>query len=383
MPLKPDPTPDSTDRSTLVHREILKLSALILLAVGSFLMTRAFAASNRRMSLRDAAEWYRRGQQSLDAGRVDEAIDSLRRATVRDRDEKRYDLTLARALALKGDDEAARNVLLTLRDSAPEDADINLQLARLAATRQDVTEALRFYHNALYAPWPIEQADARRRVRVEVIRFLLTHGQTSRALSELLALSSDMPEDAAARVEVAQLFADAGDHTHALDQFQRALTQSPDDGTATAGAGLAAFRLGDYALARTYLHQLPTPSADVQRIRETVDLVLSSDPLASRLGSTERRRRLTADLSHTEQRLSQCGESPDGAPPEGLVVLRGEAQAFTEQLAQPGILEQDTVEAGVDLINREEREIARRCGPPTVLDQALALIGHAHGTDSK
>ena len=45
---------------------------------------------------------------------------------------------------------------MTLRESEPEDREINLQLARLAASRQDVTEALRFYHNALYAPWPNE-----------------------------------------------------------------------------------------------------------------------------------------------------------------------------------------------------------------------------------
>ena len=156
-----DNTPrDAAERSALIHREMVQLGVLILVATAAFLLTRAVAASNRDMSLRDAAEWYRRGQQRSTAGGVDDAIDSFRRATVRDRDEKRYVLALARALALKRDDDAARGVLLTLRESAPEDPDINLQLARLAAARQDVTEALRFYHNALYAPWPAEQADA-------------------------------------------------------------------------------------------------------------------------------------------------------------------------------------------------------------------------------
>ena len=77
---------------------------------------------------------------------------------------------------------------MTLRESEPEDREINLQLARLAATQQDVTEALRFYHNALYAPWPLEQADGRRDVRLELIRLLLDHNQAGRAISELLAL---------------------------------------------------------------------------------------------------------------------------------------------------------------------------------------------------
>ena len=301
---------DTVERAALIHREIFQLSALILAVIAAFVLTRAVAASNREMSLRDAAEWYRRGQQAIDAGRVDDAIDALRRATVRDRNDKRYVLALAQALALKRDDDAARSVLLTLRESAPEDPDINLQLARLAAARQDVTEALRFYHNALYAPWPTEQADARRRVRLELIRFLLTHDQASRALSELLALSTDLPDDVPLRLEVAQLFAKAGDNGHALDQFQRALHLAPENGEALAGAGQAAFRLGDYVLGPNLSARRTRRRRTTSRhTREVVDLVLSNDPLANRLGSAERRRRLVADFSYAQQRLGDVSRA--------------------------------------------------------------------------
>jgi Flp pilus assembly protein TadD len=373
-------TNDTVERAALIHREIFQLSVLILVAIGAFLLTRAVAASNREMSLRDAAEWYRHGQQAINAGRVDDAIDSLRRATVKDRSDKRYVLALARALALKQDNDAARSVLITLRESAPEDPDINLQLARLAAARSDVTEALRFYHNALYAPWSTEQADARRGVRLELIRFLLTHDQNSRAISELLALSTDLPDDTPLRLEVAQLFAKAGDNGHALDQFQRALRLAPENSEALAGAGQAAFRLGDYMLARTYLRGAPEAD-DVKNTREVVDLVLSNDPLANRLKSTERRRRLVADFSYAQQRLGMCLEERGGGQPTGdAPALQREAHLFEDQLKPPAILEQDTVESGVDLIDRIERLVVQRCGPPTALDQALVLIGHQHGS---
>src|SRR5436305_1376868 len=82
----------------------------------------------------------RRGQYALREGRIDESIDSFRRATVKNRVDQRYVLALAHGLELKGDTEGARAVLLALRESAPEDPDINLQLARLAAARSDVTE---------------------------------------------------------------------------------------------------------------------------------------------------------------------------------------------------------------------------------------------------
>jgi tetratricopeptide (TPR) repeat protein len=360
-------TRDTAERAALIHREVFQLVALILAAVGAFLITRAVAATNREMTLRDAAEWYRRGQQAIDAGRVDEAIDSLSRATIRDRNDKRYLLALAHALTLKRDDEAARAVLLAL--------------ARLAATRQDVTEALRFYHNALYAPLPAVQADERRRVRLELVQVLLTRDQPSRALSELLALSSDLPDDAATRLEVGQLFARAGDQTHALEQFQRALRRTPDDQPAVAAAGQAAFQLGNYALARTYLRRIPPGTGDIDRTRDVVNLVLSRDPLATRIRSAERRQRLVANFAFAQQRLDTCFESRK--PGDDVAALQNEAKAFRGRLAKSAVLEQDMVEAGVDLIERLEQEIARHCAPPTALDQALALIGRAHGADVK
>src|SRR3954465_643945 len=89
-----DTARQAADRASLVHREFLQLSALIVLAVTGFFVTRAVAASNREMSLRAAAEWYRRGQEASRAGRVDAAIDDLRRATVRNRTETTYVLAL-------------------------------------------------------------------------------------------------------------------------------------------------------------------------------------------------------------------------------------------------------------------------------------------------
>jgi tetratricopeptide (TPR) repeat protein len=377
------PSDNQDERSNLIHREILQLVLLIAVAVAAFFVTRAIAANNRDMSVRDAAEWYQRGLGQLDAGHADDATDSFRRATVKHRNEKRYVLALARALASTRQYEAARSALLALRESAPEDPDINLQLARLAADRQDVTEALRYYHNALYAPWTTEQADTRRRVRLELIHFLLTHDQVNRALSETVALSTDLPDDAAAHVEVGQLLASAGDSNRALDQFQRALRLAPDNGDALAGAGQAAFQTGDYRLARTYLRKAPDDMDRVTETRELVDLVLSSDPLAARIGSSERRRRLLDSFSYADERLSSCIEQhPGGQPPADELAVRDEAQDFKIRLT-PSILEQDMIESGVELIDRIEREVVQHCPPPALRDRALLLIGPHHGVDAR
>ena len=239
------------EQSALIHREIFQLGALIVIAVAAFFLTRAVAASNREMSLRDAAEWFRRGQQAIQQGHIDEAIESLRRAAIRDRGDKVYVLALARALALKHDDEGARGVLMTLRDSEPDDRDINLQLARL----------------------------------------------------------------------------------------------------------------------------------ETQLTRELVDLVLSRDPLAIRIGSAERRRRLTTDVAYVYERLHSCVEKGGGNT--DLSSLESEVKNFQAALTPRQTVDQDTVEAGVDLIDRVERGTATRCGPATMLVQSLALIGRRHAAEAR
>jgi tetratricopeptide (TPR) repeat protein len=383
-PSSPGDTETIEARSNLIHREILQIVLLIALAIAAFFVTRAIAASNRQMSLRDAAEWYQRGQHQLEAGNADDAIESFRRATVKNRTEKRYVLALARALALKHQDDAARSALLALRESAPEDTDINIQLARLAADRRDVTEAIRYYHNTLYAPWPADEADARRRVRVELVRFLLTHNQQGRAVAELVALNADLPDDAAAHVEVGQLFVAAGDTGRALDQFQRALRLAPGNGAALAGAGLAAFKAGDYQAARKYLHAAPEAISAVIETREVVELVLSNDPLAARIGSVARRRRLADAFSYAGARLTACLEQRSGGPPSSdEVALRDEARAFEARLKRSGPLEEDTIESGLELVDRIERAVVQACPPPSPRDRALLLIGQHHGVDQR
>lgn len=303
-------------RANFVHREILKLAVLIALAVGAFFLTRAVAASNRQIELQNGLEWYERGQRQLSAGEVDVAVDSFRRAAGRNRGEKRYVLALARALTTQGDDDAAaRSALLALRILAPEDADINLQLARIAALRRDVAEALSYYQNALYAPWPIEQIDGRRQVRFELIRFLVAHDEIELALSELLAATADLPDDENLHIQVAQLYAEAGDGRQALEHFQSALTLTPDSPPALAGAGFAAFGLADYPLGRQYLRRAPPEVEGVQEAGELVELVLENDPLAARIGAAARARRLVANLSHAMERLDGCLEERAGEPP--------------------------------------------------------------------
>ena len=62
-------------------------------------------------------------------------------------------MRLADALGEGGHNAEAIQALSRLREADPEDAEINLHLARLAGKDGDVDSAVHYYENALYGRW--------------------------------------------------------------------------------------------------------------------------------------------------------------------------------------------------------------------------------------
>lgn len=364
----PLPTSPASRR---IHQEILQLSALVVVALISFVGTRAMAEHSRQASLTDAAHWYQRGTQAVVAGDSAAAADAFRRATVMNRGERSYAMALARALEMSGDAEAAERTLLALRESAPEDAYINLELARLAADRRDSSEAMRYYRNALYAPSTAANSETRRAIRMELIRMLQADNDKSPALAELLAAVADSPNDVESALELGRLLMEAGDDRRAADQFARALSLDPHNINALTGAGTAAFRLGRYADARRYFRTADARDSEAAGLLVVADLIAASDPLGPRLGSAERQRRLVAALLAVKARLDSCSDA-NGAQP-----IAREIDTFVGR-PRPLDREADTLAAGLELVDRGE-ERAAACREASPLDRALVLIVHLHG----
>ena len=307
---------------------------------------------------------------------------AFRRAVVTNRQEPKYVLALAGALARQHQNDAARASLLALRESAPEHPEVNLQLARLAAARADIAEAVRYYHSTLYAPWPREDEERRRQVRLELIDFLLRHGQTESGISELVALSTDVPDQAAAYVGLAARFVKAGDRRHALLQFQRALRLEPRNPAILAAAGQNAFELADYQLARRYFRNIAGGDPAVEASRELVDLILASDPLAPRIGAAERRRRLAINLTYAQNRSTECSPPAQEEPADARLELQRRARLLNRQLRSRRTTDMDTIEDGVELVAQLEADATRRC-VPVARDRALLIIAQRHAADRR
>lgn len=367
---------------------IIVISALV---IALFFFTRSMAARNRAMNVKIASTWYRMGQQQLEAGNTAEAIESFRNATTNDHDNAQYTLSLATALAAADHLEEARQSLLRLRAAAPENGEINLNLARLSAREGEMSEAVRYYHNALFGIWPPDQmASQRTKVRTELVGFLLAAGDTSQALSELLILSSDIPDTEQAHNQVGRLFLEANDSQHALEQFTSALQLNGKNADALAGAGEATFDLADYTKARRYLEAAVANGSDspnVMDLLETTKLISSEDPLAARIGTQERIRRLQADLDFASQELQSCisTKQDDQNSLTMLEALWTEIDQDMQTQFQPRALRRDPegFTTGVNLIQRILLATEQVCGESSSLHKALLRIARRHGVSEQ
>lgn len=356
------------------------LLLLVAITVVAFFVTRAVAHSNDALRRRQAAEWFSTAQRASRDGHTNVAVDGFRRAVSKDPGDRRYRLALAEALLASQRVSEAGRVLLALREAQPEDPETNLQLARLEARGPNAAAARRYYQTAVAGLWRPEQAGERQRIRVEFIEFLLAHDERARALSELLLVAPGLGPDVGLQTAVGKMFFAAGDPRLALDRLVAALRLDPDNAAALAGAGEAAFAIGDYGRALRYLNAAP-PDPRVDELRELARLVVEADPLAPRLRAGERRRRLGVALQHTLSRLDACVTRASVPADAALDQLRTDARELQSALDHPRRREpRDLVDDGVDLVYRAAREMEQRCAMPAApLDRALLLIGRRHG----
>ena len=102
---------------------------------------------------------------------------------------------------------------------------------------------------------------------------------------------------------------------------------------------------------------------------------------------TERRRRLASGLAQVIPRLEACQSRASAGRPdprldlETLLVDAREFEATLSARTRPNTF--DHIEAGFDLIYRDERTADRACGSPEPLDRALSLIGRLRGLEDQ
>jgi|SRR5215469_13761232 len=378
----------------LARRTPLVIAALVVTAVLGFAAVSRLVTRLNANEKRIAYHAFEAGMAAYRENNPERALDDFRAALSYDRDNPTYQLSLARALRDTGRLDESEAYLVHLWEGSPQDSTINLALARLAARRHSVDEAIRYYHSAIYGVWSADPDRNRRQTRFELIDFLLQEKAALQAQAELMALTQVLPPEPAAHLAVAKRFQQAQDLPSALAQYEIALKFDPKDLDALTGAGQAAFKLGRYTTAEKYLQkvvELNSGNDDLRQQLESASLILATDPFLRHLSDAERNRRLIAAFTHAGERLKTCSEqlqitllnpaaSKTQPPPDAstagslpdLWIRWNAARRERRQLSSTS--NTDLPDMLMDLVTQIEQQTAQQCGQPGGTDLALLLI---------
>jgi tetratricopeptide (TPR) repeat protein len=328
--------------------------------------------------------WFSRGVSDLNAKHYEAAVTDFRAALLYSRDEYSYELKLAEALIGLRHTGEAFAYLLNLWDREPDNGLVNLELARIVAQRGQIDQAVRYYHNAMYAAWPPGEESKRRTARLELIELLLQAKRQGDAQAELMALAANAGDGPSLQQTIGELFVRAGDYERALDAYRTILKTDDHSAAALAGAGNAAFQLARYSLAKQYLESAerinPNDTESAHRL-ETTEMVLSMDPFRPQISTADRNKNVVNAFAAAGQRLNTCPLprrdtfGSTGSAPS----LNDEWSSLKPQITEAGLRRKpDLAQSAMDLVFRIERQTSAVCGMPTGTDLALLLIAKLH-----
>jgi Tfp pilus assembly protein PilF len=377
----------SNMKRRLILRDSLTFLSLVLVTVVLFLITlflfRSFASHRQELAQR----WSARGQTSLNAGQPDQAIVALRTALSYSPGQRNYELLLAQALGDAGHTEESYNYFLGLWETEPGNGLINLNLARLAAKKNDAQSAIDYYRASIYGTWEGDGTIRRREVRLELSRYLLSRHDLSSARTELLIAGGNAPDDTALSLTLAPLLEQANASRDALNYYQKVLTQEPKNETALQAAARLEYESGRFDEAHRLMEQAiredetatsskePINPAD-KAILDNSEHILALAPL-KKLPNNERVARILKARDLAKKRFDACNAqfSTAGGLPSPLQSLRTKWMSKEATLDRAGLLNDPTgQDATMFLVFDTETQTAKICGPPSGDDALLLLL---------
>jgi tetratricopeptide (TPR) repeat protein len=368
------------DRVSLDRRVLM--GVVVAAIVPAFGLTRLVVNRYRAERRSLALEWSLRGRQEL-RDRPESAVTDFETALSYDADAAGSSdrFFLAKALVAAGRPAEATAQLETLAAADAGNADVHLELARIAAARGEIDAAVRSYHLAIDGVWSAAPLLSRRAARVELARVLLHAQRQEQAQAELIALVADLPPEPAQLIEAGRLLGDAGATARALALYRRALSIDPANGNAAALAGGLEFRGGDMRAARVDLRRAMTLGALDAAGRDLLDVsdrVLALDPFADRLTVGVRAQRAIRALDIARGRLDRCRSIWEADAHTAAAVAELDTRLPRSVSVSAFQRNPDSIDEAVAVAVDIEKLPSGACGAGTADDRALAVIGTQH-----
>jgi Flp pilus assembly protein TadD len=335
---------DRIERRRLIFADTLSLVTLFAVTTLLAVLTNYLYQSYASHQVELANRWLVRGEQAMRDGKPQAAIDALSSALAFAPSDRNTEIKLAEALASSGRLQEAAVYFNALLESQQGSGLINLQLARLAARQDNVSQAIEDYQRAIYGNWEGDGYVRRRDVRFELSDYLIAHHLLDRARSELLVAAGNAPEDdISVQLGIARKMEQAQDPSDALHLYRTILHRHPSLREALDGAGRTAFQMGRYLEAKRYLARaLQGPGVDQEpkagleesrdRLSEATRLLLLYP--SSRLSLNERSVRILADRKLAMARLAQCTQDRSQAPAKDSAAASAPAPAVASNPLQ-------------------------------------------------
>ncbi len=379
------PVPETATRMPgMYHRERVLIACVVLL-IALFAFTAFVARQYHRTVHRLGDDWFAKGVAAMSEGRTAAAVVDYRNALVYKPDDENFQYHLAIALGRAGRENEARSYLLTLLAQSPGSGPINLALARVAVRLKNNSDAIRYYHGAIYGVWPADPLTQRWNVRRELCEYLLNQNDIRDAEPDLIALAQETSPNDARRQEITGgLLLRAALWSRALAAYKDALALDHRDPEALAGAGRAAFQLAMYSDAADYFRRLPPARRGAQDIAQEFALsqeAATMNALRPGLRASEAAKRATRALQVANARIRSCakrkGENLAAVPPATqLQKLYATARQSRRIWSDMNLAHHpDQVVTAMAFAVEAEEAASAVCGSPEDLpDRALLLI---------